>query len=505
MVSKLALQHFSGEPVGLQAYYKNATDVLRLATALSNGDVSLAKNTKYKNFSRKERRTLLGLLNELPSKPLLEDMLRHRIKWVRLGERLHPREYTRRFPRAQDVFSKVRDGKAHPTFGTRVEDSLGKGDPLGALNLLRNRPGELARRLDHLLRLTDQPSLVIEQFAGVAEKVATPVLLQVHAHFSTRTEETDLRVFFPKGQLAKAQVVENKLPKISPEVCFLVVKACEKALVQRFSEREFLGKAYLDPTMRHYLVPFSQRSASKSLRQVVRGSRLPMNGGNIIRLFMWWHDIGSTRVDLDLSAVFYTGDWKHMGHVSYTHLREHSVGAYHSGDITSAPKGASEFVDIDVEKALRNHVRYIVPSIYSFTAQPFEQMKAFAGWMSREAPQSGEIFEPKTVEQRYDLTAESRVSVPAVFDIVDRKVIWADLSLKDHPKRLVNVEGNLKGIAATAQGICQSYKTTLHTLFGLHMAARAEIVTGREEADISFAVDGDVTPFDFEKIASDYL
>ena len=39
----------------IKPYFKTATDVLRLATALSDGDLSLAKNCRFKSFSRKER------------------------------------------------------------------------------------------------------------------------------------------------------------------------------------------------------------------------------------------------------------------------------------------------------------------------------------------------------------------------------------------------------------------------------------------------------------------
>lgn len=41
---------------------KTATDVLRVAVAMSEGDVSLAEPTKFRNFSKRERRFLLGCL-----------------------------------------------------------------------------------------------------------------------------------------------------------------------------------------------------------------------------------------------------------------------------------------------------------------------------------------------------------------------------------------------------------------------------------------------------------
>ena len=80
------------------------------------------------------------------------------------------------------------------------------------------RPGELARRLDQLLRETYKEP-VIRSFASVAEKVSTPVLLQVREHFLHRSEHADVRVFFPKGSLAKCHSERNDLPDLRKCPC----------------------------------------------------------------------------------------------------------------------------------------------------------------------------------------------------------------------------------------------------------------------------------------------
>ena len=57
----------------LSQYFKTATDVLRLITAMSDGDISLASNTKFRSFKRKERKVLLELLENCGN--IEEDML----------------------------------------------------------------------------------------------------------------------------------------------------------------------------------------------------------------------------------------------------------------------------------------------------------------------------------------------------------------------------------------------------------------------------------------------
>ena len=46
----------------IQKYFKTSTDVLRLITAMSDGDVSLSANCKFRSFKRKERRIFMELL-----------------------------------------------------------------------------------------------------------------------------------------------------------------------------------------------------------------------------------------------------------------------------------------------------------------------------------------------------------------------------------------------------------------------------------------------------------
>src|SRR5262245_37629093 len=88
------------------------TDILRLACALSGGDVTLVEKTKFKSFPRKVRHLLMTALDCLienqPAK--LADVNQYREPWKRLGERLHPHEYSRH-KHAQDVFAVARQDK----------------------------------------------------------------------------------------------------------------------------------------------------------------------------------------------------------------------------------------------------------------------------------------------------------------------------------------------------------------------------------------------------------
>lgn len=218
------------------------------------------------------------------------------------------------------------------------------------------------------------------------------------------------------------------------------------------------------------------------------------------------NSIPTGRVDIDLSAVMYDHNWQYVEHISYTNLRSSKYRAVHSGDIVSAPKGACEFIDLHIPSIVDYGGRYIVASLHSFTMQPYcELPECFAGWMMRKKPGSGEIFEPATVANKIDVTADTRIAIPVILDLVERTVIWTDLSLTRHPDYCNNVEGNQKGMVLIGKAMTTLQKPDLYDLFMLHAQARGEVVATADQASSIFSVDEGVTPYDIEQIMAEYL
>lgn len=479
---------------------KTATDILRLAVALSDGDVSLAEAAKFGKFTRGERSLLLSWLE--PFTNATEDMLRWKGRWIRLGERLHPGDYKAVFPKICAAFDVLRNDTKFQTFNSAVERSLASGDSAEVVALLQSRPGELTRRLDHLLRTSRDPAAVVAAFRSQAAKVSTPVLLQAMTHFELRSNPAELRTFFPKGDVAKVQAIANTLPPIADELTSAIAATCESALVERFAKLPPLGRCFLDARLADYLVPFSQRSAAKSLRTLVRGSRLPLPDCTMLRFFIWWRN-GKSRTDIDLSAALFDAAFDYVDVVAYYNLKNY--GGCHSGDIVDAPQGAAEFIDLDVERTRAMGVRFIVMSINSFTMQPYCDLpECFAGWMARQQPNSGEIFEPRTVQDKVDIASNTRVCLPAVFDLVEKRVLWMDIALRGGPY-WNNVVNNLSGVSLMLRALMGLRKPTLHRLFALHTKARGTRVESPADADTVFSVKEGVTPFDSNRITAEYL
>ena len=492
--------------------FKTSTDVLRFAVSLCNGDISLSSNTRFRNIPRKERRFILALLEGMSkNKSFEEDMVAYKGVWIRLGEVLHPGEF-KQFAGVNAVFSKLRNNEKIDTYAGKLESALLVGNDEESIKLLSSRPGVFARRLDQLLRNAKNPMDVVNAFRKVASKVPSTTLLQLREHFSYRAQgETTSRVFFPKGNVAKAYTEETTVVDIPKKYADMVVAICENALVAEYATREGMGAVYVDPSMRNYNVPFSMRTASKALKTVARGSSFPLpENCKVVRPFIYWQN-GHDRTDIDLSAVVFNDKFEVVGEVAYYAIRNTEFGIYHSGDITNAPHGASEFIDIDIDKTAKKG-RYVAVTINSFTNQAYCDLPiCFGGWMVRSNPMDGEVFEPTTVRNRFDVSGNQTTCMVVVIDVVERRVIWSDVSFAGaYSGRHVganNARTHIVGIAAMVKSVVEMHKPNLYDLFTLNGKARGMLVDTPDEADIIISDDdsANIRPTDVDEIMANYL
>lgn len=503
-------------------YVKTATDILRLITAMSDGDVSLAENTKFRNLKRSERRIIMNLLAGCGN--AAEDMNRYAGRWIRVGEKLHPGEFAKneRYTKVVQAFGVIRNDGKIQSFAGKVDAAVASGDVNAVVSLLKKRPGEFARRIDFLLRAFDKDAdrkTVIMGFASVAKDVSSTVLLQVREHFINKLNgNDDMRVFFPKGNLARSYYVKNnKTETVSEDAMKMVIAVCESALVNIYGNREFLGKVYIDEALKNYTVPFSLRSAGKTMTAVSRGSRIAIDdSAKIIRPFIWWTNTKDNIIDVDLSIAVFADDWNCLEHVSYSNLKSSRFGICHSGDITNGGpvdgEGVAEFIDLDIEKALSAGARYAVFNVYNFSNENFSKMEHAAfGFMTRNDMKIGEIFEPSTVKQRMDLASATTTCIPVIFDLKERVFVWCDMALTaDHVRAGyggINVESNLPSVVVTCKAIVDVKKPNLYDLFTFNATARGVITDNPDEADIRFGLDDncDVKPSDIDVIVGKYL
>jgi hypothetical protein len=528
-------------------YLKTATDVLRFLAVFSGADASLIPQATYvmleaevqaqprwlaqlakldgqkqlyrhhqrvyvpiekcrfkmARLSRPLRKALLALLEGFGADSLAEDMLRNRSFWVWAGEFLHPHEYAKRFPKVARAFAIVRkfapDGTPAPEFTGfygRLEAAAAAGDASAMLGVLEARPGELARRFDHLLRVAgdDQPrqAAVTAAFVEKAPRVSTPVLLTLYRHLPGRYQAAARRVYWPKGTTTSGYSAPDRRAQLSPLAIDRAVEAVGAELLRRYGEKPALDDMLIDAALSRIMVPFNERTASRGAVSLPRGSVVPVPADKMVRMFLHWcqPEKGGYQTDIDLSIGFYTDSWKEAGTCSYYNLklidRHKRVIATSGGDLRDAPfpDGATELIDLDRARAREAGIRWAVMVVNAYGGMPFSLLeRGFAGLMLRDDTR-GAYFDPRTVELKFDLQGEHGVFMPLVLDLREGVLHWLDV-YSEGQLIMNNVATSRRAITNICPTLIDYFasgvRATMYELALLHGAARARRVYVRSE------------------------
>lgn len=254
-----------------QGHLRTATDVLRVATVLMGGDPGL-EPVRLSSIGRGLRRAVLEAMERLAIEPALEDMSRHRGAWQRVGERLHPFEHAERLPNVAMMFAVLRETDlAAATFGDAirkaaatipavrisdnrarvarwaapVEEALRTGDAARAVTRLWERPDELVRRTDHVVRVAP-PDQLADVLAGVKrgiERAAPAMLLTLGAHVAKRGAAWPRRLYLPKNKTWRAPDLR---PPLGAETIGAIVDAVRGELLARAEQRRQFARAVID-------------------------------------------------------------------------------------------------------------------------------------------------------------------------------------------------------------------------------------------------------------------
>ncbi len=470
----------------VRPHIKSATDVLRIAFYLSNedADLTLREKTDFK-LKTSDRKALLTLLNEKSN--LAEDMLRHRPRWLKLDKHVGAgsAKIKERFPNVWEALRQLRDAPQNiDTFNRRAEKSVRKRKiDSDFLDLLAQRPGELMRKLDFILRNTNpsDDKLLLERVKAGLPKVTDQLLVSVWKYLDYRGRYQRDRVFIPAGNTNRVQLRADERLTIKRDRLAAVRDMIEGELVRRYSQLPAMGAVYVDPELNHRLVPFNRRGDSSTMAPILKGNAYPLGDVPVIRLFTYW--VGD-QIDVDLSAVLYDKDFKQLEGVNYQRLQgAKKFEIVHSGDIRSAPFGASEFIDFSPAQLAKHGVRYVLTNVFSFRGHRFNKFQCFGGFMVRDALRSGMKFEPKSVEMKFDVNTKSTNHVTLAFDCVENRAIYLDIvAPSGRSQNIRNNSDTLSTLLRAAVEITQM-KPTYCDVLKLHAKARGTLVDTPEEAN----------------------
>lgn len=479
------------------------TDFLRLFAALTGGDISLAEKTKYPKLNRAQRRVVLAGLER--SGNLEEDLRRYRGLWLAVGRGLHPGSQEKEFPRTAAAFKVLRNETIR-TFNSHIEMGFQRGTSMAVLEKLAERPTLLARRLQQLLKANSgQEEAIFAQLRKVAGQIPLKILIQLESYFRNQWCSPYRMILNKKGKMRimpRPYILEQAILERTSAV---LLSEARSQLSARPSWSD--KKVWIDPRLKSYTLPLALRKTSEGMMVFGRGTRIPLDTGKVLRLFVYWKQ-HQRSTDLDLSLIQFDGEMKYSGHVSYTRLA--SEGIVHSGDLQDAPEGAAEFIDAELSALAQiEGCRYLAPVIYRYCGEFFALMDCHSGWMIRDKVDSTYAsFDLKTVQNKFDLTGTSGMAMPMLVDLRRKEIIFVDLylpGLQTHNR----VEATVTDIseASAAMADLGEMLPNFYDLAELHQQCRgAQRVEEQQLADLTFGLSGTTYAVDrFEKVLAELL
>lgn len=204
---------------GLNFAIKDATDVMRLAAAMSDADVSLRTKVKFKKFTRKERKALLSLLNK--SNNLADDVAMRQQDWKKFMFQLHPKDYN--FPKVTAVYGTLCNGELK-SFNAKVENKvLTKDDTV--FDMLSNRQGDLMRRFHKLYEVFGEKA--VDAIVAKIDQFDTLQLLKLKKYVTTINDRQHF-IYAPKGNWTNAHFIQRVEKDTSVEKAFVAPVKAEK-------------------------------------------------------------------------------------------------------------------------------------------------------------------------------------------------------------------------------------------------------------------------------------
>ena len=324
-----------------------------------------------------------------------------------------------------EAFVNAVRGKTNFSVYAAFEAAMQSGDITGAAELLKQQKGEgaLLRNLNLLLSRSQTENDAAQIFSLIDGKNIT-VLIQLLLQYADDT--TGQRTFvFTKNERMRvhAETPEEIMRRrsILPEVTRSAAEMLIREKLQIACKGK-LGKVYIDPAMKEIALPLQETASMTGAGVLPKGSRIPLPQAKKLRAFIYWEKVN----DIDLSAFGLTETGAQMEFSWRTMADLQSSAITYSGDETAGFNGGSEYFDLLPEAMRRKYpqMRYVVFCANVYSKSPFSECTCRAGYMLRDEDDSGEVYEPKTVQSAFRVTSESTFAYLFALDLKTDRFIW---------------------------------------------------------------------------------
>jgi hypothetical protein len=408
--------------MNLVCIVKDATDVLRIAAALSEADATLRNKVKFRKFNRAERRQLLTMLDN--SANLEDDMAMRPELFKKLLALLHPGDF--KFERVSRAYDRLYKGEL-TTYSAQLEAALRNKD-FTALELVSRRPGEYLRRLHQLYGVFGSDAFNL--FATQLAKLSTIQLLKLQGYLATIGEREQL-VYAPRGNWYRAQVAKNEKATFAPEDLAALLSEIEAVLAARMAAQFPKGVA-LDARTKDVKL----QSNGQELAPYGRGTvfDIPPEMTYLRTASFWKTNPKDGTIWFDNGWTFHKEDWSGVGSCCWcsTEVAE-TNGAVFSGDPINSRDlegRACQMIDLYLDKLQAKGIRYAVWNILAYSGIAFADagdVLATLQWGVN--PEEGALYEPSRAQMVFPLRGNALTKYVAYVDVVARKLVYLDADL----------------------------------------------------------------------------
>ena len=519
--------------------FKTATDILRLIAKIS-GDELNNKHIHFAYFSRTELSQLMTKLENLQNP--IPDIKRYSKPWHTFFKLYAKKINFNKYPKVRkavdmlfgDIFYMTERGKINEQINrlsTMSEEDLD--------NLVKEFTifyGDYIREILSLLNKAkdNQYEKLLLGLENCVTKVNTRILFQLYDRIINlkAKDKTIPRLVNSKGKWRRLK----ESISLSDELLNRVLQIVEDGIKTQLKEKETLGKVFIDEDYKNIMLTTSEKDSNVSLRPMTRGSRIKFNpNAEVLRFFVAWKNLDEktlkelntayskldektlkeltpmySRVDVDLSALTFNENLEFNDVVAYYNQKK--SGFAFSGDITNAPEGALEYINVfDLERLKKKGNRYILMQIRSYNGYTFEEINSvYAGVMeltSIEAKEKKNMYST-AITEGFQIVSSERTTNTILVDLKKFEYIWLDMNMDNYKLDIFQNALNYEEIPYLNDMLryfSRKQYITMYDLLKLNADVRGVLTKDKKEADIIFEKVDNKNNLALADILSNYL
>ena len=505
--------------------FKTATDILRLIAKISGVEL----NNKHIHFAYFSRTVLSQLMNKLENlKNIIPDVKRYSKPWHSFFKLYAKKINFNKYPKVRNAVDMLFGDISYMTERGKINEQINRLPTMSEEeldNFVKEYTvfyGDYIREILSLLNKANenQYEKLLLGLENCVTKVNTRILFQLYDRIINlkANNKTVPRLVNSKG---KWRILQESI-NLSDELLNRVLQIVEDGIKTQLKEKESLGKVYIDEDYKDIMLTTSEKDSNVSLRPMTRGSRIKFNpNAEVLRFFVAWKNLDektlkelnaySNRVDVDLSVLTFDENLEFNDVVAYYNQKK-SYFAF-SGDITDAPEGALEYIDVfDLEKLKKRGDRYVLIEIRSYNGYTFKEINTvYAGVMeltSKEAKEKKNMYST-AITEGFQIVSSERTTNTILVDLEKFEYIWLDTNMASY------MLGVMYGNALSTEEIpylndllryfSRKQYVTMYDLLKLNADARGVLTKDKKEADVIFEKVGNKNNLALADILSNYL